>query len=192
LLEPLTYNWSLVSTPKRSKAVISNPTAEIASLLPDLPGTYEVQLIVNDGSLNSLLATAEIEVVNPQTQLTMNIRSLQQVIANLPASAFKAPELRNDLLRKLNAVIESIRRANTGMRSRSFKTIFFPRSMGVLLLERLTGVTGLLTVKSRIWSIRASSTLSRRSRHFRLAGRHFEATFEGTAKRFPCSFTSTP
>jgi hypothetical protein len=40
--------------------------------------------------------------------LTMNIRSLQQVIANLPASAFKAPRLRNDLLKKLNAVIESI------------------------------------------------------------------------------------
>jgi hypothetical protein len=106
--EPLTYNWSLVSTPKRSKAVISNPTAENARFLPDLPGTYEVQLIVNDGSLNSLPATAEIEVVSPQTQLTMNIRSLQQVIANLPASAFKAPRLRNDLLRKLNAVIESI------------------------------------------------------------------------------------
>jgi PKD domain len=106
--EPLTYNWSLVSTPKRSKAVISNPTAEIARFLPDLPGTYEVQLIVNDGSLNSLPATAEIEVVSAQTQLTMNIHSLQQVIANLPASAFKVPRLRNDLLKKLNAVIENI------------------------------------------------------------------------------------
>src|SRR6202042_2864366 len=40
---------------------------------------------------------------------TMNIRSLQQVIDNLPASAFKAPRLRNDLLKKLNAVIGSIR-----------------------------------------------------------------------------------
>jgi PKD domain len=106
--EPLTYNWSLVSMPKRSKALISNPTAEIARLLPELPGTYVVQLIVNDGSLNSLPATTEIEVVRPRTPLTLNIRSLQQVIADLPTGAFEAPRLRNDLLKKLNAVIESI------------------------------------------------------------------------------------
>jgi PKD domain len=106
--EALTYNWSLVSMPKRSKALISNPTAEIARLLPELPGTYVVQLIVNDGSLNSLPATTEIEVVRPRTPLTLNIRSLQQVIADLPTGAFEAPRLRNDLLKKLNAVIESI------------------------------------------------------------------------------------
>ena len=105
---PLTYQWSIVSAPSGSTAAISNPTAQIASLVPDLPGTYVVQLIVNDGFLNSLPATAEIEAVSPQTQLTQNIQSLQTVIAGLPPSAFKHPRLQNDLLKKLNAVLRSI------------------------------------------------------------------------------------
>jgi hypothetical protein len=106
--QPLTYKWSEVSAPSGSTAAILNPTAQIASFVPDLPGTFVVQLIVNDGVLNSLPATAEIEAVNPHTQLTLNIRSLQSVIAALPPSAFKNPRLQNDLLKKLNAVIRSI------------------------------------------------------------------------------------
>jgi hypothetical protein len=76
--------------------------------VPDLPGTFVVQLIVNDGFLNSLPATAEIEVVSQQTQVTQNIQSLQSTIAGLPPSAFKHPRLQNDLIKKLNAVIRSI------------------------------------------------------------------------------------
>jgi PKD domain len=104
----LTYQWSIVSAPSGSTAAISNPTAQIASLVPDLPGTFVVQLIVNDGFLNSLPATAEIEVVSQQTQVTQNIQSLQSTIAGLPPSAFKHPRLQNDLIKKLNAVIRSI------------------------------------------------------------------------------------
>jgi hypothetical protein len=107
--KPLTYQWSVVSAPSGSKAAISNPKAEIASFVPNLPGTFVVQLIVNDGFLNSLPATAEIEAVeNPQTQLILNIRSLQNVIAGLPASAFRHSTFQNDLIKKLNAVIGSI------------------------------------------------------------------------------------
>jgi hypothetical protein len=98
----------LTSAPSGSKAAIPNPTAQIASFVPDLPGTFVVQLIVNDGFVDSLPATAEIEAVSPQTQLTLNIRSLQNVIAALPPSAFKHPRLQNDLLKKLNAVLGSI------------------------------------------------------------------------------------
>jgi hypothetical protein len=57
----------LVSVPATE---ILNSTAQIASFVPDLAGTYVVQLIVNDGVQNSLPATAEIQVVTPQAQLT--------------------------------------------------------------------------------------------------------------------------
>ena len=105
---PLTYKWSLVSAPKGSKATISNPTAKIASFVPDLPGTYVVQLTVYDGFLYSSPATAEIQAVTPQTQLTLNIRRLQNVIEGLLPSAFKQPRLQEDLIKELNAVLSSI------------------------------------------------------------------------------------
>jgi hypothetical protein len=85
----LTYKWSLVSAPSGSKAAILNPTTQMASFVPDLPGTFVVQLIVNDGFLNSLPATAEIVAVSQQTSLIAQIQERQGVIATLPDDAFK-------------------------------------------------------------------------------------------------------
>jgi len=111
--DPLTYKWSLTSVPRGSQAVISNSTAKIASFVPDLPGTFIAQLIVNDGFADSPPATVQITVISRQTQVTINIHSLQQdVIANLAPSAFKNANMQNALLNKLNAVIASIEAGN--------------------------------------------------------------------------------
>jgi hypothetical protein len=107
--DAITYEWSVVSALSGSKAVVITPTAEVASFTPDLAGTFVVQLIVNDGSLDSLPATVEIEAVKPRTQMTEDIRNLQRTIANLPKKAFKHAALGNALLDRLNAVIESVR-----------------------------------------------------------------------------------
>jgi hypothetical protein len=107
--DALTYKWSLVSAPRRSHAVIFNSTSVVSSFVPELPGTYVVQLIVNDGFVNSSPVTVEIEVVRPGIELTREVRSLQKVIADLPPTAFKHCKLQNSLLSKLNAVLHSIR-----------------------------------------------------------------------------------
>jgi Beta-propeller repeat/PKD domain len=107
--DKLAYQWSVVSAPFRDHTVISHSTAEIASFVPDLPGTYVVQLIVNDGFVNSAPATVEIEVVRPGIELTREIRSLQRVIAELAPKAFRHRKLQGALLSKLNAVLRSLR-----------------------------------------------------------------------------------
>ncbi len=48
---PLSYAWSLATRPGGSLATVSNPNAANASFVPDLPGSYSVQLVVSDGSL---------------------------------------------------------------------------------------------------------------------------------------------
>jgi len=96
--EPLAYQWSMVSAPSGSTAAILNPTAEIASFVPDLPGTFVVQLIVNDCILNSLPATTEIMAVSQQTSVTQQIHNLQGVIINLPPNAFRNVVLKNVML----------------------------------------------------------------------------------------------
>jgi hypothetical protein len=57
---PLTFQWSLVTTPAGSRATLSNPTASQPTFVPDLPGIYTAQLLVNDGAVNSTPGTVTI------------------------------------------------------------------------------------------------------------------------------------
>ncbi len=56
----LAYKWSFRSTPLTSTAVIISPNAVDPNFRPDVDGFYEVDLIVNDGLLDSDVDTVEI------------------------------------------------------------------------------------------------------------------------------------
>lgn len=62
---PLTYQWSLISLPAGSAAVLSNPAAVNPTFTADRQGTYVGQLIVNNGSLSSDPATVTISTQQP-------------------------------------------------------------------------------------------------------------------------------
>ena len=51
--DPLTYRWSLNSTPTGSQAQLIDPTSVNPSFTPDIAGDYVVELVVNDGTLDS-------------------------------------------------------------------------------------------------------------------------------------------
>ena len=110
--DPLTYKWSVISAPSGSQAVISDSTAQTPAFVPDIPGTFVVQLIVNDGFVDSLPATVQIEAISMQTKVTRDIHSSQQVIASIAPSTFKNATMQNAVLNKLNAVIASIEAGN--------------------------------------------------------------------------------
>ena len=61
---PLTYAWSFVSIPSNSQATLTNPTAVNPTFTTDMQGIYVVQLVVNDGLLNSAVSTVTISDVN--------------------------------------------------------------------------------------------------------------------------------
>ncbi|HEX7094069.1 MAG TPA: PKD domain-containing protein, partial [Nitrospiraceae bacterium] len=62
--DPLTYRWSLTTKPTGSAAVLSSLTNVSPSFTVDSAGTYVVQLIVNDGIVNSAPNTVNITTVN--------------------------------------------------------------------------------------------------------------------------------
>jgi PKD domain-containing protein/K319-like protein len=51
--DPLIYQWSVTARPTGSTATLDNPTTVTPSFLVDKPGTYTVQLMVNDGTADS-------------------------------------------------------------------------------------------------------------------------------------------
>lgn len=53
----LTYHWSLISVPSGSAATLSSPTSVNPTFTADLPGNYVAQLIVNNGTFDSVPAT---------------------------------------------------------------------------------------------------------------------------------------
>ena len=60
----LTFAWTLVSLPAGSSATLSDPTAVMPTFVVDLPGTYEAELIVNDGTVDSTPDTVTITTIN--------------------------------------------------------------------------------------------------------------------------------
>ena len=49
----LTYEWTLVSRPPGSNATLTNPTTPTPTFVADLPGSYVIRLMVNDGTAGS-------------------------------------------------------------------------------------------------------------------------------------------
>ena len=62
--DPLTFAWSFVSIPAGSAASLNDATAVSPTFVADLPGTYEAQLIVNDGTVDSAPDTVTITTQN--------------------------------------------------------------------------------------------------------------------------------
>ena len=60
----LTYSWSILSRPAGSNALIPSPAVVQPTFIPDVTGTYIVQLIVNDGFTNSQPANVTITAVD--------------------------------------------------------------------------------------------------------------------------------
>jgi IgGFc binding protein/PKD domain len=81
----LTYQWSMLSKPPNSNAALSNATSATPYFTPDESGNYVVQLIVNDGYLNSAPATVVISttyippVANAGPNQTVNAGSTVQL-----------------------------------------------------------------------------------------------------------------
>src|SRR5258708_1761337 len=61
---PLTYSWAILSTPQGSTATLSSATIVNPTFFADKGGTYVVQLIVNDGTVNSQPSTVTITSQN--------------------------------------------------------------------------------------------------------------------------------
>jgi hypothetical protein len=59
--DSLTYAWTLVSTPAKSHATLTDATTASPSFVPDKKGTFVVSLVVSDGNLQSVADTVTIQ-----------------------------------------------------------------------------------------------------------------------------------
>jgi hypothetical protein len=62
--DPLSYFWSITSAPAGSSAAISDPTALRPTFVPDLAGVYTIELVADDGAIESAPDTMKVSTVN--------------------------------------------------------------------------------------------------------------------------------
>ncbi|WP_434113447.1 PKD domain-containing protein [Methylocaldum sp. GT1TLB] len=62
--DPLTFRWTFTEKPNGSTAILSDRTAVNPTFTIDKPGTYTVQLVVDDGQLASVPDTVTVSTVN--------------------------------------------------------------------------------------------------------------------------------
>jgi len=106
--DALMYAWSITSAPLGSMAAIEDPSSAVTALAPDVPGTYVIQLVVNDGLLDSEPSTIQLEVVSRQTAAVTAIQDAQEVGTAMAPTSFKNSNMQNALLNKFNAAIGAV------------------------------------------------------------------------------------
>jgi hypothetical protein len=73
--DPLTYAWSL-TVPAGSTATLLGPTTVNPTFDADVAGSYEVDLVVNDGTVDSASDSVTITATEPSPGDTMHVSSL--------------------------------------------------------------------------------------------------------------------
>ena len=63
-LDPLSFGWAFVLRPDGSAASLDDPSAVGPSFIADLPGRYVIRLIVDDGVIDSVPDTVQIDTLN--------------------------------------------------------------------------------------------------------------------------------
>lgn len=96
----LTYLWDWAERPAASLAEISEPTAAVTAFTADKPGTYSVELVVNDGSLDSDPDLVEILALSAGEAVS----KLQGTISDLHAERILTSGQANSLRRMLESV----------------------------------------------------------------------------------------
>jgi hypothetical protein len=90
----LAFAWKFVKAPDGSTATLSNPTAVIPTFTADVPGEFVVQLIVNDGVVDSTPKTVTITTANnpPYAKAGPDQTAAVGSVVNLNGMASSDPE----------------------------------------------------------------------------------------------------
>lgn len=109
---PLTYSWSFISVPNGSMAALSNATSVNPSFTVDKAGTYEVSLIVNDGTVDSAPSTVLIQASSKQAVAIRAVQDCITQVSLLSSGVFKNAKMQKTMIKKFKAVIDNIEAGN--------------------------------------------------------------------------------
>jgi hypothetical protein len=112
-LDLFTYCWSITQAPAGSTATLDDPTIEMPSLTPDLPGAYRVRLVVNDGFADSEPDEVIICVISAEDFAEIQTMGALNIVSELPASSVTTKGNQKALGNFLTQVIGALQLGDT-------------------------------------------------------------------------------
>jgi hypothetical protein len=85
--DALTYQWTISAAPSGSAAALSGSTTAAPQFVPDLPGSYTFDLIVDDGLGPSAPASVSIVAITGAQFAENAIMTVQTAVSSLPPSS---------------------------------------------------------------------------------------------------------
>jgi hypothetical protein len=111
--DPLSYAWTLISAPTGSTATLTNPATVSPFFSPDVPGVYDIELIVNDGHVDSNPDTMTVLVASVEDYVCGRVVDALNLVASLPASSFTNKGNRTAFNNLLMLACKSVQKGNT-------------------------------------------------------------------------------
>ena len=96
--DPLTYQWSLLSTPEGSTVEPPDNTQNSLTFTPDLIGIFQFSLTVNDGTIDSEPVTVNIEATNTAPVANAGADMNQDTGSIITLNASNSSDFNNDPL----------------------------------------------------------------------------------------------
>ncbi len=111
-MDPLTYLWSLTALPTGSLTILNGESTADPTFIPDLPGNYNVNLVVNDGFSNSTPDQLVVSVISPEDYAGGETIEAINEVGALPSGSVTTTGNRNALVNFLTQVIEALQEDN--------------------------------------------------------------------------------
>jgi hypothetical protein len=103
--DALLYHWSFFSAPASSTATLSDPASQMPTFTPDAPGTYEVDLIVSDGLLDSEPARVTVVATTAEGELVDALEYAVDVVNSLDPAVFKNRSLQKNMAKHIGQAL---------------------------------------------------------------------------------------
>lgn len=107
-LDVLSYTWEIATKPVESTASFDDPTYVEPCFIADLPGSYDVELFVNDGFDLSEPSYASVLAVSFLDAVSLTVQNSIEAINGLNPEVFKNKNMQNALTNKINSTLELI------------------------------------------------------------------------------------
>jgi len=108
--DPLSFSWTLVSAPAGSTAVLVGSATNAPSLTPDQVGIFEIELVVNDGFVDSTPDSVLITVVTGEEFSETELMDANEVVTEIPDEDLQAPGHSESLTNTISLIINFIQK----------------------------------------------------------------------------------
>ena len=110
--DAITFSWALTDKPVGSTATLTDANTDFPYFVPDLPGIYVAQLIVNDGFADSTPDDVTITAITAESFAEMNVMDAINAIGALPPGSVTTKGNQTALGQHLSQIISALQKDN--------------------------------------------------------------------------------